>query len=628
MQTTKLKKKGFTLVELVIVVAVIAVLSAILVPTIGCVVEDAKETNDMATVRLLNVALAEDQAENDKPATMTDALAAMERKGYLIDKLTPRSSGEILWDSENNRFVLYKDGTPLDTSTTATDKVNLWKIVDNISELANGGYSYYLKGDSISGDIGTITTGLDVGKNTGITTIKYENNATAQDVVIRTNSIKTVLTIDDKTDGKVYHYDELGKLVVTECGYACYYECGSTVYAKATKGKIVAKEGGEISILYATANTVAAQVDGGTISEAYCVSNATDETGAAGYTNSSNAKGGNVTFIYAKEDGTELSATEISSAGELAIAAETGELPEDLKEAGYVAVVNKKGYTDLVEAIANAPTNATISLLNNVTITNSATANLATAGSMVYNVAGTRTCNVAIMVNKNLTINGNGYTLTTVDARNYSSSIGINSNVTLVINDLDILNSCMSNIFVGENSSNASIELNNVYLEGGKNCYCIKTCAGADNLTININDSEINGWNSLNCRSNNSVITIKNTNLRGTNKAGESRSNDYATLVLDGDSVNHHEYGRNGSNNTLIIINSIVTSTSESSNKQQWLSVQYGSINNTVTVDALSIINPETKWSFSRTDVTNQTYDSGTTVTINGVAIECVISAS
>ena len=93
MQTKNLKKKGFTLVELVVVVAVIAVLSAILIPTIGCFVEQAKETNDMATVRLLNTALVEDEAANGKSATMTDALAAMAKKGYLVDKLTPRSTG-------------------------------------------------------------------------------------------------------------------------------------------------------------------------------------------------------------------------------------------------------------------------------------------------------------------------------------------------------------------------------------------------------------------------------------------------------------------------------------------------------------------------------------------------------
>ena len=46
-------KKGFTLVELVIVVAVIAILSAILIPTIGTVIKDAKDAavkSDLRTV--------------------------------------------------------------------------------------------------------------------------------------------------------------------------------------------------------------------------------------------------------------------------------------------------------------------------------------------------------------------------------------------------------------------------------------------------------------------------------------------------------------------------------------------------------------------------------------------------
>ena len=46
-------KKGFTLVELVIVVAVIAILSAILIPTIGTVIKDAKDVSMKADLRTL-----------------------------------------------------------------------------------------------------------------------------------------------------------------------------------------------------------------------------------------------------------------------------------------------------------------------------------------------------------------------------------------------------------------------------------------------------------------------------------------------------------------------------------------------------------------------------------------------
>ena len=238
MQTKNLKKKGFTLVELVVVVAVIAVLSAILIPTIGCFVEEAKETNDMATVRLLNTALVEDEAANGTPATMTQALAAMAKKGYLVDKLTPRSSGEILWDSLNNRFLLKnKDGDYVyrDNTTKETKDVNLWKVAKNAADMSDKYSNYLVLDDSFNGDIGKITTGLDVGENTGITAIRYENtSATAKNVVIRTNGGK--LTVDASAD-TVYHYGKSGKVVITAVARASYHENGEV------EGDIVIEQG-------------------------------------------------------------------------------------------------------------------------------------------------------------------------------------------------------------------------------------------------------------------------------------------------------------------------------------------------------------------------------------------------
>ena len=47
----KRTKKGFTLVELVIVIAVIAILSAILIPTFGSIISDANETKAKADLK-------------------------------------------------------------------------------------------------------------------------------------------------------------------------------------------------------------------------------------------------------------------------------------------------------------------------------------------------------------------------------------------------------------------------------------------------------------------------------------------------------------------------------------------------------------------------------------------------
>ncbi len=47
----KLNKKGFTIVELVIVIAVIAILAAVLIPTFSSVVNKANESSALQSVR-------------------------------------------------------------------------------------------------------------------------------------------------------------------------------------------------------------------------------------------------------------------------------------------------------------------------------------------------------------------------------------------------------------------------------------------------------------------------------------------------------------------------------------------------------------------------------------------------
>ena len=56
-------KKGFTIVELVIVIAVIAILSAVLIPTFGGVVADAKEAALKADAKAIYTEYVADAAE-------------------------------------------------------------------------------------------------------------------------------------------------------------------------------------------------------------------------------------------------------------------------------------------------------------------------------------------------------------------------------------------------------------------------------------------------------------------------------------------------------------------------------------------------------------------------------------
>ena len=108
-------KRAFTIVELVIVIAVIAILAAVLIPTFTTLIDKANESNDIALVKNLNTALVSKEA-TDEVNTMQDALDAAYEYGYTVDKLTPSSSGDIVWDEVNNRFALINEKSYLRTA--------------------------------------------------------------------------------------------------------------------------------------------------------------------------------------------------------------------------------------------------------------------------------------------------------------------------------------------------------------------------------------------------------------------------------------------------------------------------------------------------------------------------------
>ncbi|MEG1804027.1 MAG: prepilin-type N-terminal cleavage/methylation domain-containing protein, partial [Clostridia bacterium] len=101
---------GFTLVELIVVIVIIAILAGVLIPTFGMVIERARVSNDTTNVKNMNQYLAL-AALDYKVSHFT----ADEVKNILIEfDLKAEQKGKSLWyDRANNKMVIDDDTTTL-----------------------------------------------------------------------------------------------------------------------------------------------------------------------------------------------------------------------------------------------------------------------------------------------------------------------------------------------------------------------------------------------------------------------------------------------------------------------------------------------------------------------------------
>ena len=260
-------KKGFTIVELVIVIAVIAILAAVLIPNISRLVRKANESSDLSLVRNLNTALT---VENKDYATAHEAFEAVKEAGYDLTKIEAKADkNKILYDSENQCFAYLKDGkleyypNSAKTPLTSADYYKLW-MVCNSAEDNDGTFSVYLNYDPIDTTVTLTGVGFDSGNKTALN-IEYKGASAARNNIIRTNNGEATLNVDAERD-TVNHYGTVGvaKIVAVDLTNS-YHEFGSVKELEVTKGHIVLEKGSLIYDLKTVAGAGATFVSSGTV---------------------------------------------------------------------------------------------------------------------------------------------------------------------------------------------------------------------------------------------------------------------------------------------------------------------------------------------------------------------------
>ena len=190
-------KKGFTIVELVIVIAIIAILAAVLIPTFASLIQKANTSADIQACRQMNTYLAVNEVTADK--TIVEVYEALKTGGMDAEDYKPLSSNTYyFWDAKLNRVLYTNDSYEVIypeeyKNVKSTDADHQWySLTTEIKE-----EEYTSKDENGTVKI-TVKTGgelykavKDLAKNGTVEngTVTFKQNITSDTVIELTNDI-------------------------------------------------------------------------------------------------------------------------------------------------------------------------------------------------------------------------------------------------------------------------------------------------------------------------------------------------------------------------------------------------------------------------------------------------------
>ena len=244
------KKNGFTLVELLVVIAILAILAAVSVVGYLSFTEKAKESNDNTLVTQLNTVLQADEASDGKPKTMSDALAVLKENGFLVENLTPTSAkNEFLYNLKENRFEIKTQD-----EVKNLNNGDYWYIVEDeasLNDMKDNCSIYLIDGLSLTNtEILDIKYGFD-SLNNSVTKLTIKNEDVASNIVLNTNAANIEI---NATDDNVSHYGTAENVTVTAVANNSYHEYGIVNRVEVTSGHIEFMPNSKVNEIYVTSN--------------------------------------------------------------------------------------------------------------------------------------------------------------------------------------------------------------------------------------------------------------------------------------------------------------------------------------------------------------------------------------
>ena len=256
-------KKGFTLVELVIVIAVIAVLAAVLIPTFSGIIQRSKISADTQLATQLNtMAQAADTIQE-----FVDAVEADDK--LSVNSLVAQAAGhKFLWvEKAASHSIVYVDGAlkpigdsiPQDILTGA----KLWTVVTAANQVVNNAkLNYFLAVDSNQNFVLNNVVSFDTGKSTlkgNLTIQNSESNSTAD----LNGTFAGTVTINAQ-NATINQNGSVATLDVTAVAGNSLHVNGFVKNLNLTKGKVELANTAYVSTLSVKATT-AKVINGGVI---------------------------------------------------------------------------------------------------------------------------------------------------------------------------------------------------------------------------------------------------------------------------------------------------------------------------------------------------------------------------
>lgn len=223
------QNRGFTIIELIVVLAVIAILAAALIPALSTVVLNANIAALNSIARNLNIASQAYAQEKCANVFMRDAVAFAVSQGYSLSQLAAHDDAALLWDSQNDLFCVY-DGnginypgadTTVTMARTASGYTDYWAVYQEPP--AKQLFSIYWAAEKAFEE--ELFVGFDAVDNNSKFTLTYSGlySETIAPVILFTSGQDIVVN-----SGKVYHYGAANKVhLYSTSPNIYYYEYGT-----------------------------------------------------------------------------------------------------------------------------------------------------------------------------------------------------------------------------------------------------------------------------------------------------------------------------------------------------------------------------------------------------------------